>query len=159
MLTPYPGTVDFETLGTRAGWRRRDRQRHPRHAALAHPAGGPSEGLRTASRDVAGRNPAPHASGVGPLLCPATGLAAIAGRRDVEGPARVRAQLEVISTDVCQHRDCDRFRPTHTIGSGRALDGGSVPPALCRSPDAAPRSSPRLTRGGSPVTFWSQPAQ
>ena len=136
----------LRAVGTRGGWRRRDRQRHPRHAALAHPAGGPSEGLLAASGDVAGRNPAPHAGGVGPLLCPATGLAAIAGRPDVEGPARVRSQLEVVSTDVRQHRDCDRFRPACTIGSCRALDGASVPPALCRRPDAAPRSSPRLTR-------------
>ncbi len=58
----------LRALGTRGGWRRRDRQRHSRHAALAHSAGGPSEGLRTASRDVARRNPAADAGGVGPFL-------------------------------------------------------------------------------------------
>ena len=110
------------------------------------------------------RNSASHAGGVGPLLFPAQDLAPIAGRQDVEGPAGVRTQLKVVSTDVCQHRDCDRFRATHTIGACRPLDGGAVPPALCRRPDAAPRSAPRLTAsrarthrsrqpGANPLTF------
>ena len=47
----------LRALGTRGGWRRRDRRRHSGHAALAHPAGAPSEGLRTPSRNVARRNP------------------------------------------------------------------------------------------------------
>ena len=64
---------------------------------------------------------------------------------DLEGATRLRAQLETVSTDVCQYRDRDRLSPTRPIGPVRALDGGSVPPALCRRPDAAPRSAARLT--------------
>ena len=142
MLTPYPGTVDFERWERELGgdaatvsgipvtrhWLIPQADRPKVYAP--HPVMSPDE-IRRRTQAVWD-----HFYAL-PRVWRRSRVAA-----DVEGPARVRAQLEVVSTDVCQHRDCDRFRPTRTIGSGRALDGGSVPPALRRSPDAAPRSSP-----------------
>ena len=146
MLTPYPGTIDLRAVGTRPGCRCRDGRRHSHHAALAHPAGRPPEGLCRPSRNVARGNPASYAGGVGPLLCPAADLGAIADHAELEGSAGVRAQLEVISPDVCQYRDCHRLRAADALGSPRPLDGRAVPPALRRGPDAAPRNAPRLIR-------------
>ena len=144
MLTPYPGTVDFERWEREVGgdaatvsgipvtrhWLIPQADRPKVYAP--HPVMSPDE-IRRRTQAVWDHFYACHGSG-GDRGC-----------ADVEGPARVRAQLKVISTDVCQHRDCDRFRATHTIGPGRALDGAAVPAALCRRPDAAPRSSRRLT--------------
>ena len=39
MLTPFPGTVDFEKWEETHGPRRRSSRRHPGHAPLADPAG------------------------------------------------------------------------------------------------------------------------
>ena len=145
MLTPYPGTIDFERWERELGGDATTVAGIPitRHwlipqvnrpkAYAPHPVMSPDE-IRRRTQAVWDNFYA---------------LPRIWRRsridRDVEGPAGVRTQLKVVSTDVCQHRDCDRFRATHTIGACRPLDGGAVPPALCRRPDAAPRSAPRLT--------------
>ena len=155
MLTPYPGTVDFERwerdLGSDAAtvggipitrhWLIPQVDRPKAYAA--HPVMSPDE-IRRRTQAVWDN-----------FYALPRDLATIAHDRDVEGPARVRAQLEVISTDVCQYRDCDRFRATHTIGPCRPLDGGAGPPALYRSPDSAPRSAPNQTTSrtrGEPLT-------
>ena len=149
MLTPYPGYHRFRALGTRAGWRRHDRRWHSHHAALAHPAGEPSEGLCTASRDVARRNSASHAGGVGPLLFPAKGSGA---DRVVVKTWKARLAF-VLSSKLYRQMYAstgiatDSARRTRSARVARWM-AGAVPPALCRRPDAAPRSAPRLTRPG-----------
>ena len=133
----------FRALGTRAGWRRHDVAGIPitRHwlipqvnrpkAYAPHPVMSPDE-IRRRTQAVWDHF---------------YSLPRIWRRSRVVKTWKARLafvlQLKVVSTDVCQHRDCDRFRATHPIGACRPLDGGAVPPALCRRPDAAPRSAPR----------------
>ena len=64
-------------VGEEDGRRRPEGRQHPDHAALAHPAGPASEGLRAAPGDGPGRDTRADAGGVGRLLQPVERLGAI----------------------------------------------------------------------------------
>ena len=83
MLTPYPGTVDFEAWEKSVGAERRRGRRHSDNPALADPAGATTEGLRAPSGDDARRNPRADAGCVGSVLQPSprSGRAPAARRR------------------------------------------------------------------------------
>ena len=69
LLTPFPGTLDFERWEKGLD-RSANHRQHPAHASLAAPRRPPPEGLRAASSDGPGRDQAAHAAGVGPVLQP-----------------------------------------------------------------------------------------
>ena len=78
MLTPFPGTVDFDEVGRDAGPRRRRRFGGiPLTPALADPAGAAAQGLHAAPGDGRRRDPRADAGRVGPLLQPAGDLEAL----------------------------------------------------------------------------------
>ena len=80
MLTPFPGTVDFERWERdEARARARRVARHPAHAPLADPAGEPAEGLHAAPGDVAPTRSAQRTQArLGPLLPLRSHLGAVA---------------------------------------------------------------------------------
>ena len=144
--TPYPGTVDFERWEREVGagaatvggipvtrhWLipPADRRRARTSSVMS-----PDE-IRRRTQAVAD-----HFYG-----CPATDLAAIAGRPPWKGRLAFVLISKLYRQMYAQHRDCDRFRAdARDRRRVRALDGGSVPPAPCRRPDPRPRRSPRLT--------------
>ena len=68
MLTPYPGTVDFEAWEKKVGDPGEEGGRHSDHSPLADPAGKTTEGLRAAPGDDARRDSCADAGGVGSVL-------------------------------------------------------------------------------------------
>ena len=79
MLTPFPGTLDFEAWEKNRRRRRRADRRHPDHPALADPAGAAPEDLHGASGDVARGDPHTHA-GCGTSFTASAHLGALAVR-------------------------------------------------------------------------------
>ena len=87
MLTPFPGTIDFERWEEKMAQENIRIARHPDHAPLADPAGAAAEGVFAASGDAARRNPGAHASRVGSVLQLAEHLGALVLREEPQGTA------------------------------------------------------------------------
>ena len=67
-------------------------------------------------------------------------LEAVEGMREVAAsPRHVRADLEAVSPDVCEYRDCHRQRPRRAFGTPRAGARASWR-ASCSSPSRCPIS-------------------
>ena len=149
MLQPFPGTVDF------AKWEKEESAAvqvgsTPSLALLADSHRRSPEDLRRASGDVGRRNPPAHAGDVGRVLSSAAHLAAVEGLRQVgESAPHVRAALEAVSPDVCEHRDCDRQRARRAVGAPRACARQVRAQVLRRRADARPRSAGAALRGGT----------
>ena len=136
MLQPFPGTVDFAKVGEgsiRCGHCGLDAAL----ALLADPDGVASEDLRRASSDVGRRNPQAHAGDVGRVLPISAHLATVRGVREVAARAHhLRADLEAVSPDVREHRDCDRQRPRGALGTPRAGAGATGAQVVHHGADA-----------------------
>ena len=85
MLTPFPGTLDFDKWEKSFGETVPSGRRHADHAALAHSRGATSEVLHGASDDGAGRDSRAHAGRVGSLLQQATACGRRRGISSVKG--------------------------------------------------------------------------
>ena len=133
MLTPYPGTVDFER------WEKDMGEAVPRVggipglAALVDSPGAAAQGLHAAPGDGSRRDPAPHAGGVGRVLLAAAHLAALPGGALSEGAPGLLAHLEAVPADVREHRDRHRLGPTRAVGQTRTSHGESLPALVHRS--------------------------
>ena len=77
MLTPFPGTVDFERWEEKMAQDEVAHRGHSDHAPLADPAGAAPEGVLAASGDEPRRDPRAHAGRVGRVLQPAEHLEAL----------------------------------------------------------------------------------
>ena len=148
MLTPYPGTVDFERLGEERRRGRRTGGRHSDHAPLAHPAGATPEGLCAASGDDAGRNPPAHPGGVGSVLQLAAHLGPLQLHAERQSRAGVRPDFEALPSDVREHRDCDRQRASQPGEPVGPPDRATVPPPLYGAP--APGAGEPVVRRVTP---------
>ena len=145
MLTPFPGTVDFERWEREIGGTARKiggvpitrhwlipQERRPK-VYVPHPV------------MTARGNPPAHAGGVGSLLRAAAHLGALAHRALAQGSAGLRAHLEALSPDVREHRHCHRLGASRAVGADRADDRAPLPaPVRCRA-DARPGNSRRVT--------------
>ena len=147
MLTPFPGTVDFEK------WERADRRRathgrrRPADASLADPAGAAAEGVHAASDDVARRDSraARRAPGIGSTASAIWARSRVV--KSLRGRARVRADLETLPADVREHRHRDRQRAGGPLGQNGAADGSSLSAPVLRSAHAGTAGArPGLTR-------------
>ena len=81
MLTPYPGTVDFEAWEKKVGAEAEEGGRHSGHSSLADPAGGTTKGLRASPGDDARRDSRADAGRVGSVLQPAPQSGSARGAR------------------------------------------------------------------------------
>ena len=134
LLTPFPGTVDFEKWATDTKNSDTQGRRRAGHAALADPASTQRPKLYTAaSDDVARGDPRRHAGRVGQLLQ----LAATSGRgrasvKSLQSRAGVRADLEAVSPDVREHRHRHRQRARAAVGARRRGCSGWRPSSCSR---------------------------
>ena len=101
------GHGGLRPVGERLGARHAARRRCTPDAVLAHSARGPTESLRPPSGHVGRRDSAADTGGVGPVLQPARDLAAFSLCEDDTGASGVCPDLETVSADVRQYRDCD----------------------------------------------------
>jgi tRNA A37 methylthiotransferase MiaB len=108
MLTPYPGTLDFEAWEKRLG----PTAAHvgARHASLADPTGSTSEGVRPAPGDVRRRDPREDAGGVGLVLQPAADLGALPLYANTSRAIGLCTAFETIPADVREHGHRHRQR-------------------------------------------------
>ena len=90
-----------------------------------------------------GRDSHAHATGVGPLLSAARGLAAIGVCPFAARATGICPDLAALPTDVREHRDCDRQRTCRTVGTTRtmACPGGATVVRGCA--DARPAGAAR----------------
>ena len=147
MLTPFPGTVDFERWEKDDGRLGAARRRHPGHAALAHSAGPAPEGLHAAPGDVGATRSARarRACGTSSTACRAIWQRSTCVQL-AEGAPGVRADLEAVPADVREHRHRDRLGAPRALGEGRASHREGVPQAVHRGAHA--RSRGAAGRGG-----------
>ena len=140
MLTPFPGTLDFAAWEKSLGAEPPAGERHPGDAALADSAGAAPQDLHGTSGHERGSDPQSHAGGLGSLLLVPEHLEAIerVGHLD-QGTAGVRAHLEDLPSDVCEHGHRHRQRARQPIGAVGALDGHPMPSTVRRAADARPR--------------------
>ncbi len=136
MLTPFPGTVDFEKWERGAAVSRADDRRRADHAPLADSPDAPAESIFAAPGDVPRRDPAAHAGGVGSVLRAAARLGPLADRAVAQGTARLRADLEAVPADVCEHRASrptrrDTTDPFAWRGCSRGHAAACLPPIRC----------------------------
>ena len=138
MLTPFPGTVDF------AKWELGESKKKDAEAVDGIPitrhwlipqARRPK--VYTPHPTLVGRrNPRAYAGCVGPVLQPPTRLAPIAGGEVAEKPHRLRAVLEAVPPDVCEHRHRHRQRAPRQVRAHGQASRQAVPQAVHRETDA-----------------------
>ena len=145
MLTPFPGTVDFERWEENMAQDERRIAGVPDHPPLADPAGAAAQGVLAASGDERRRDPQPDAGRLGQLLQPAQHLEALELHAEPQGAAGIRLHLEAVPADVRQHRDRHRQRPRVARGEVGAPPGAAHAPPVHRHPDAG-AAGPELTR-------------
>ena len=160
MLTPFPGTVDFEKWETRSGGRQAvDHRRHPDYAPLADSAGQAAEGVLAASGDVARRDPrGTQAAWDRFYSCRASGSArrcvhSLEGRLAFVLISKLYRQMYA-NTGIAT--DCARVS---ALGHRGPLAGASLPEAVRRHPDAGAAGAlggtvmPRLTYSIAGIVF------
>ncbi len=91
MLTPFPGTLDFQRWEASQDGHAPTDRRHAGHAALADPETPAAQGLHAAPAHVGRRDSPAHAGRVGRVLPVAARLAARQVREVAEVADRVRA--------------------------------------------------------------------
>ena len=146
LLTPFPGTIDFEK------WAAESKNhstlvdgvpitRHwliPQHKRpkvyTPHPTMSPEE-IRVR-----------HAGSVGPLLQLEAGVGPIERRQVDQGTRRLRADLEALSADVREHGDRDRQRAGRSFHAVGEPPGPRLPSPLPRRADARSSDAGRTTR-------------
>ena len=146
MLTPFPGTVDFEkwersiapTGVTVAGvpltrhWLIPQENRPKVYSP--HPTMTPDEICST-----------PRACGIASTR--SLDLGALARRQVLAGASRFYADLETLPADVYKHRHRDRLGAGGPLGQNGAADGASLSAPVLRSAHAGPAGArPGLTR-------------
>ena len=104
MLTPFPGTVDFNNWERNAGAVQTvDGVPLTRYWLI--PAGVTAEDLHAASEHVRQPDPRRHAGGMGRVLQAVRDLGALVVRPFAARAPCIRADIQAVSTDVREHRD------------------------------------------------------
>ena len=134
MLTPYPGTVDFQTWEKSLGSNAPRIEGIPVTRHWLIPQARRPKVYMPAPGDEPGRNPNQDSSGLGSVLQPAADLGAISLHADAAGATGVRAHFEIVPADVRKHRHCHRQRTSESSESLRAPHHQTVSPPVCRSP-------------------------
>ena len=142
MLTPFPGTVDF------AKWEQQESGAATINGVpltrywLIPPSQRPKV-YAPHPDDVGRRDSKRYPARLGPFLRVVGNLEAFNLRAIAPCPHRLRVDFKVVSTDVCQHRNCHRQRPRGAIGPARALARQGRAAAVHRGTDAESRRSHR----------------
>jgi hypothetical protein len=127
MLTPYPGTVDFET------WEKSV-------SGDASSVGATAEGVPPAPGDGARRDPREDPGRVGPVLRASPHLGTLPLHADDPRPPRFRPHFQALSADVRKHghrnRQCPR-EPCEPVGKAHR---SSVPAPVRRASLAGTRA-------------------
>ena len=147
MLTPYPGTIDFQAWEKSLGEDATKNRRNPRHPALADSPGEPAEGLHAASGHDPGRDPRQDARCLGSVLQPVAHLGAVARHADAAVAAGVHPGLEALPPDVREHGHRDRQRARQSREPLGAPDRQAVPSPLRVAAHAAARDDGRALGG------------
>jgi len=103
MKTPFPGTVDFESMGEEHERERAARGRSSDHPLLADSRACAAEDVQPSRDDDNRGDPRADAGGLGQLLRPAGDLGTIEVRAHTARAAGVPVHLQVVSPDVREH--------------------------------------------------------
>ena len=142
MLTPFPGTIDFDKWEKSFVDGAADVRGHAAHAALADSRGTPAEVLHAASDDDARRSAVADAGacGIGSTACPSSGSAAAAST-DLKGRlafvliSKLYRQMYAntgIASDSARASSAERWarlisKPTAKLFAGRPMPDLQVP--------------------------------
>ncbi len=136
MLTPFPGTVDFERWEKTHGGRREKRRWSSSHARLAYSAGKTAKTFLDASRDGRRRDQISHPGSLGPFLQHQGDLEALRVSEIDQGSSGFYLDFETVSSHVRRYRhrhgQCQSCM-VHPMGP---LAGHSYPPPVRRTSNA-----------------------
>ena len=151
LLTPFPGTIDFEKWAAEPGRTRRDGRRRAGDAALADPGLAAPEAVHRASDDDA-RGDSSRTQGAWDQFYSWSRIWQRSSVvKSMRGRAGVRAGLEALSPDVRQHRHRHRQRARRALGPMGALHRLELPAPVPGGADAGPcagGAAPRHRRSG-----------
>ncbi len=136
MLTPFPGTVDFERWEREMATDETRIQGIPLTRHWLIPQAVRPKVYTPHPLMARGRDPRPHPGRVGRVLQPAEDLAAVEVRQVAEVAAGLRAGVEALSADVRQHRHRHRQRARVARREVGAHAGGADPSPVLRAADA-----------------------
>ena len=140
LLTPFPGTIDFEKWAADPRTRQIQGRRRAGHPALADSAAQAAQALHRRIRRCRSRRSARARRARG--TASTAGATSGSGRACVKSlrePPGVRAGLEAVSPDVRQHRHRHRQRARRAIGAvGAAASACDLPAAVPGGADARP---------------------
>ena len=139
LLTPFPGTLDFEKWAASPEQQGVQVDGDSGHAALADPARAPAQALHAASDDGGGGDPGAHAGRVGPVLQLARRLGALARRWSRSRHALAFVLISKLYRQMYANTGIatDSARVARSARMAR-LDGDDLPRVLRGRADARP---------------------
>ena len=138
MLTPYPGTVDFNRWEKEMADSPGPDRRHSDHPALADSGSPSTQTLLGSSHHVGGGSSRTDPVGLGYFLQPEVHLGAVRVHKIHACPAGVCPDFEDLSSDVRRYRYRYRQRAGLAFSSVGTLAGQTMSTAVCGRPYAQP---------------------